>query len=146
MCSLQVLVQVHYWHLQCIVCMTQVSQPQRLLRCFGHWSSIAWHCRHPHFNAGVSADGALHTCIFSVERDGTTFLYRVCISNVQKFWREEYLADCSSNGIWWILLWWLGMPYTIIIFIAKWSQCNRLERLAVSTLLDLLTYCSVFPK
>ena len=38
----------------------------------------------------------------------------------QKFWRKEYLADCSSNGIWRILLWRLGEPYTIIIFIAKW--------------------------
>ena len=34
-----------------------------------------------------------------------------------KFWREEYLADCSNIGIWRILLWRLGRPYTIIIFI-----------------------------
>ena len=38
----------------------------------------------------------------------------------RKFWQEEYLADCSNNGIWRILLWRLGKPYTIIIFIAKW--------------------------
>ena len=38
----------------------------------------------------------------------------------RKFWREEYLVDCSNNGIWRILLWQLGNPYTIIIFIAKW--------------------------
>ena len=36
----------------------------------------------------------------------------------RKFWREEYLADCSNNGIWRILLWQLGKPYTIIIW--KW--------------------------
>ena len=40
----------------------------------------------------------------------------------QKFWWEEYLADCSNNGIWRIILWRLGKPYTIIIFIAKWSH------------------------
>ena len=34
----------------------------------------------------------------------------------RKFWREEYLADCSNNGIWRILLWRLGKLYTIIIF------------------------------
>ena len=38
----------------------------------------------------------------------------------RKFWREEYLADCSNNGIWQILLWRLDKLYTIIIFIAKW--------------------------
>ena len=36
----------------------------------------------------------------------------------RKFWREEYLADCSNNGIWRILLWQLGKPFTIIIW--KW--------------------------
>ena len=69
-------------------------------------------------------------CLHTLEwqQDGHTQLaYNVISMNAcayipygRKFWREEYLADCSNNVIWRILLWRLGKPYTLIIFIAKW--------------------------
>ena len=66
-----------------------------------------------------SKAGLLKTGIFMMS---SSRLIRVSlyIPYSRKFWREEYLADCSNNGIWRILLWRLGKPYTIIIFIAKW--------------------------
>ena len=58
-------------------------------------------------------------------------VYSYLLPYNRKFWQEEYLADCCHNGIWWILLWQLGKPYTIIIFIAKGDICNRPIRLVV---------------